>query len=175
VLAATLALLRAGGPSQVNMQAVSARSGVAKTSIYRRYPGREDLLRAAISSAVKPPAHAPVEGVRERLSWGLSEMRAVIDEVLGPGGVASLIDDREPEFTRLVRGLLEPYAAALAKLVADDIAAGLLRRDLDADALVSIMVGAYLGEVVRYGRVRDEWLSTSVALLYHAAVGQADQ
>ena len=37
ITAATLALLREGGPQRVSIEAVSAASGVAKTSIYRRY------------------------------------------------------------------------------------------------------------------------------------------
>jgi AcrR family transcriptional regulator len=165
---ATLALLREGGPSAVNVQAVAGRSGVAKTSIYRRYADRDDLLRAAISSVATPPGEAPVEGIRARLTWALGQVHTILGDVLGPGGVAALVDDREPEFTALVRQLLDPYTAALSRLIDDDIAAGRLRSDLDADAVVSVMVGSYLGELVRHGRVRRDWLPRCVDLLWHA-------
>ena len=44
---ATLDLLRERGPSAVHVDAVAARSGVARTTIYRRYSDREALIRAA--------------------------------------------------------------------------------------------------------------------------------
>jgi AcrR family transcriptional regulator len=163
-----LALLREGGPGSVNVQAVAARSGVAKTSIYRRFDDRGELLRAAIGSMVKPPTEAPVKGTGERLAWGLNQIEAVLGEVLGPGGVAALMDNREPEFTRLVRRLVKPYTTALARLIDEDIAAGRLRGDVDADAVVSLMVGAYVGELARRGRVARGWERPFVDLLLHA-------
>jgi AcrR family transcriptional regulator len=165
---AALALLREGGPSAVNVQAVASRSGVAKTSIYRRYTDRDDLLRAAIGSVATPPGEAPVEGVRERLTWALGQVHTILGDVLGPGGVAALVDDREPEFTRLVRHLLRPYTTALSGLIELDRAEGRLRSDLDTDAVVSMMFGSYLGEVVRHGRVRRDWVPRCVELLWHA-------
>ena len=56
LIAATLSLLREAGPEAVNIQAVAERSGVAKTTIYRRYSNRDAMLRAAIESAVTPPS-----------------------------------------------------------------------------------------------------------------------
>ena len=56
LIAVTLSLLREAGPEAVNIQAVAERSGVAKTTIYRRYSNRDAMLRAAIESAVTPPS-----------------------------------------------------------------------------------------------------------------------
>ena len=168
VVEASLALLREGGPSSVNVQAVAARAGVAKTSIYRRFDDRSELLRVAIGSVMRPPTKAPVAGIAERLEWGLKQLRVLLGEILGPGGVAALMDNREPDFTRMVRGLLRPYTTALAKLIDDDVEAGRLRREVDADAVVSLMVGAYLGELARRGRVGKGWERAFVDLLLHA-------
>src|ERR1051325_9819002 len=44
---ATLTLLRAKGPRSVTVEAVAARSGIAKTTIYRRHRDRRDMLSAA--------------------------------------------------------------------------------------------------------------------------------
>jgi AcrR family transcriptional regulator len=163
-----LGLLRLGGPTAVNVEAVAARSGVAKTTIYRRYRDRHDLLRAAIGSVVIPPGQPPVEDIRGRLTWALGQVHAILGEVLGPGGVAALLDDREPAFTTLVHELLTPYTTALTGLIEDDIAVGRLRRDLDADAAVSMMLGSYLGELLRHGTVGADWTPRCVDLLWHA-------
>ncbi len=46
--AAALRLLHDDGPGAVTVEAVTASSGVAKTTIYRRYADRDALLRPAI-------------------------------------------------------------------------------------------------------------------------------
>jgi AcrR family transcriptional regulator len=168
LLDTTLGLLRSGGPSAINVQAVAAASGVAKTTIYRRYQDRDALIRAAIGSAVTPPDEPPVDDIEGRLTWALGQVDTILGEVLGPGGVAALIEDREPAFTNLVRDLLTPYASALAGLIADDMAAGRLRSDLDADGVVTAMLGYYLAELVRHGRVASDWIPRCVNLLWHA-------
>jgi AcrR family transcriptional regulator len=165
---AALDLLRQGGPTAVTVEAVAARSGVAKTTIYRRYSDRHELMRAAIGSAVTPPGQPPVRDTRDRLTWALGQVYAVLGEVLGRGGAAALLDDRDRAFSTLVRDLLTPYTSALAGLIEDGIAAGRLRGDLDADAAVSLMLGSYLGELLRRGAVGADWTPRCVDLLWHA-------
>ena len=98
---------------------------------------------------VTPPGQPPVEDVRGRLTWALGQVpHTILGDVLGRGGIAALLDDREPTFTTLVRDLLTPYTTALAGLIEDDAAAGRLRKDLDADAVVSLMLGFYLSELL---------------------------
>jgi AcrR family transcriptional regulator len=163
-----LSLLREAGPEAVNIQAVAERSGIAKTTIYRRYSNRDAMLRAAIGSAVTPPSDPPSSGVRDRVAWALSQVHEILGEVLGPGGVAALIEEREPGFAGLVREALDPYNDALVTLINADVAAGGLRPDLDADAVVSLLLGCYLGELLRRGVVADDWLSRYAELIWHA-------
>jgi AcrR family transcriptional regulator len=47
-----LALLREGGPAAVTMEGVATHAGVAKTSIYRRYRNRGELLTAVLTDAI---------------------------------------------------------------------------------------------------------------------------
>jgi AcrR family transcriptional regulator len=168
LIAAALELLREGGPKAVTVEAVAARSGVAKTSIYRRYRDRDDMIRAAIGSVVTPPDQPPVDDIRGRLAWALGQVRVIMEEVLGRGGVAALFDDRDPTYTTLVHALLTPYTTALAGFIEDDTAAGRLRSDLDADAAVSLILGSYLGEQMRSGTIGDDWILRCVDLLWHA-------
>jgi hypothetical protein len=57
---------------------------------------------------------------------------------------------------------------ALVSLIDADVAAGRLRPDLDADAVVSLLMGSYLGELLRRGVVADDWLPRCAELLWHA-------
>ncbi|WP_245589687.1 TetR/AcrR family transcriptional regulator [Amycolatopsis balhimycina] len=66
ILDATLALLTEVGYEQLSMEAVAGRSGAAKTTIYRRYPGKATLVAAAVErrAPAKPPQPAG-ESLRE--------------------------------------------------------------------------------------------------------------
>ena len=161
-----LALLREGGPGAVTMDRVAATSGVAKTSIYRRHPNRAQLLTTVLSTAIGLPA-VPEEGdVRDKIRFALEQAWHQMGVVLGPGGLAAIVGDSDPEFTGLFRAALQPYVDALVVRIRADVDAGLLRDGLDADGVVSLMVGAYLGELVRHGEVAPEWLDRTLELLW---------
>jgi len=164
--AAVLALLREGGPGSVTMDRVAATSGVAKTTIYRRHPNRGELLTAVLSAAIGLP-DVPDEGdVRDKIRYALEQAWHQMGVVLGPGGLAAIVGDSDPEFTGLFRAALQPYVDNLVRRIQEDVDAGLLREGLDAEGVVSLLVGAYLGELVRHGEVSPEWMDRALELLW---------
>lgn len=168
ILAAGLELLRAGGPRAVTVEAVSEASGVAKTTIYRRYADRHELLGAALKDAIGTPGEPPDAEPREKIRWALDQTWQQMSDVLGPGGLAAIIGDTDRRFTDGFRRILLPYTDALVALIHEDVAAGQLRPDLDADATVSLMVGAYLGELLRRGTVDADFTDECIHLLWVA-------
>jgi AcrR family transcriptional regulator len=68
ILDATLSLLTEVGYEQLSMEAVASRSGVAKTTIYRRYRDKAALVAAAVEdrSHAAPPEPA-ADDLRENL------------------------------------------------------------------------------------------------------------
>ena len=77
-------------------------------------------------------------------------------------------------FTDLFRSILVPYTDALIALIRADVAAAKLRPDLDADAAVSLMVGAYLGELVRRGTVDADFTDKCIHLMWIAMTAGQD-
>ena len=169
--AAALRLLRTGGPAAVTVEAVAESAGVAKTTIYRRYADRQVLLRAALSSVIGDPGEPPGSNPRQKLRWALDRTWHQMAEVLGPGGMAAVVGGADPAFADDFHQVLAPYTEALVSLIGADISAGELRQDLDADACVSLLVGAYLGELVRRGRVDDGFAERCVELMWVAMTG----
>ncbi|MBT2501257.1 TetR/AcrR family transcriptional regulator [Curtobacterium sp. ISL-83] len=55
ILAATLDLLAEHPYDRVTLDEVAARTGKAKTTLYRRWATKEDLVLAAVTSAGRPP------------------------------------------------------------------------------------------------------------------------
>lgn len=171
---AVLALLRERGPGAVTMEGVAARAGIAKTSIYRRHPNRSELITSVLKEAIGKP-QVPLEGtVREKIRIALGQAWRQMTDVLGPGGLAAIVGNTDPEFTGLFRAALRPYDKALVARIRDDVGAGRLREDLDADGVVSLMFGAYLGELIRRGRVSSGWLDRSMEMIWSVMAGDDD-
>jgi AcrR family transcriptional regulator len=166
ILDAAAAVLRESGPAAVHVDAVAGRSGVARTTIYRRHRDRGELLTATLTRVTDQGA-PPVEGdVHAKIRQVLERVRTVIESGLGRGGVAAVLADADPEFTQALRTALATHLEPLMRAMADDPA---LRPGLDPDAFVNLAFGGYLGELLRYGEERPDWLDRTVELLERAA------
>ncbi len=68
MLDAATALLRAGGPSAVTIDAVTRSANVARATLYRHFSSANELLAAAFTSLLQPAPMPPVEGgLRDQL------------------------------------------------------------------------------------------------------------
>lgn len=81
LLEAATALLRAGGPSAVTVDAVIRASNVARATLYRHFPSGNDLLAAAFHALIPPAPLPPEEGtLRDRLIAALDGFAVLIAE-----------------------------------------------------------------------------------------------
>lgn len=165
IVAATLDLLRRHGPGGVNVSSVAARSGVARTTIYRRYRDRRHLLLAAfrpVTTTGAPPEGMPVA---QKFAWVLDRTEEVLAGTLGVGAVAAVLVDSDLEFSAAMRESLTVALDPVRAQVAQDVADGALAPHADPDLLVDLVVGSYLAERLRHGRVRPQWRERVVPLL----------
>lgn len=168
LMRATVELLRDKGPAGVTIEAVSAHSGVARTTIYRRFTSRRDLIAAAIDALVDQPLPPPDLSLEAKVRWVLDQVNELLETSLGRGTVGAIIADSDPEFTGALRHSLERQLEALRALMQSDIEGGRLAAHVDPDAVVGLLFGAYLGEVLRHGRPRRGWTERTVQLLSRA-------
>lgn len=167
IAAAALALLREEGPAGVHVEAVASRAGVARTTVYRRYRDRAALLTATLGQLPEAPFPAPELPVKDKLRWLLEQAVHLIEDQLGRGAVAAVLVDSDPSFTAAFREHLVRLLTALQGQIDADIAAGRLRAETDAVALVGLALGAYLGELLRRGQARQGWADGVVGVLLH--------
>ena len=59
IIDAALSLFAESGPEGLCIERVAARAGVGKATIYRRWPGKEDLLLDAIAALKAPLPDRP--------------------------------------------------------------------------------------------------------------------
>ena len=164
----TLHLLRTGGPRAVTVEAVSAHSGIAKTTIYRRHANRRDMLSSALSSVASPTPLDPQTEAPDRLRWLIDHAIDTIGDGIGLGGLAAMLTEEDPEFTTLFRKILIEQRAKLAAAIDTAKADGSMRSDIDTEALIDAVVGAYIAEHARTGTIADGWKERLFSLLWPA-------
>lgn len=172
IVEAALELLRLKGPAAVNIDSVAARSGVARTTIYRRYRSRDEMMHAILGHLIDPAPMAPDLPVRDKLRWVLDQISDILENRLGPGATAAVIANSDPDFTSALRARLAAWLSTLAELVSLDVDAGRLKANVDPDTLLSLLVGAYLSESLRFGPPRDGWTKRAIELLTPAVTPQ---
>jgi len=147
ILDATRKLLdEPGGVRALTIEAVAARSGVAKTTIYRRWRDKWELALDAVMIDMLPRFADPVDVGDTR-----QELITFIDAVVntfsrppyGPGmqGLVSEIAT-DPRLAQAYRELVvEPRRRQLKPVIERGIARGDLRPDTDLTAIHEALVG----------------------------------
>jgi AcrR family transcriptional regulator len=152
-----------------SMESVAARAGVAKTTVYRRWPSMSELALAAMQTQQEDPTLAPGASVRSdllvlldrmRRKWGDPRYAALMRRVAADGSA-------EPEVYKKCREeLIAPHVRRLNSVIQRGIDEGLIRRDVEVTAArqlltAPIMVTAFtLRE--RFSRPKLEFLVDTV-------------
>lgn len=151
ITSAALDLLATEGFDRFTVEAVAARAAVAKTTVYRRFPTRNDLIVGALlrlNDEIPPP---PVAGpVRDRLILVLQGIRRRTTESVRGRILMQVMSEgqRDPDLAALVhQRVLAPRRQVLRTIIADGIASGELRPDVEIETVVPALVGPmlYLG------------------------------
>lgn len=170
IASAALELLRNRGPAGVSVESVAAASGVAKTTIYRRFANRDALLTAAVTSAATAVPIPSGLTAQDTVRWVLRHARDTIDDVVGRGTIAAVMADADPHFTELLLGMIRTTTRPFREDLRQRALAGELRSDLDIELVISILLGAVVAEMIRGRATDDAWVESVLAVLWPALV-----
>lgn len=140
---AAVALLTERGVGGFSVEAVAARAQVAKTTIYRRWPTREELIVAAVSSLKGTADPAPGESVRGDLLHVLRQAGQRTESGTWARLMARLMVDEEqyPELVADIwRQSIGPRRAYIQSILRRGVAEHLVRPDADLALLVDMLV-----------------------------------
>lgn len=144
ILRATADLLIEFGSAGVTIEGIADRSGVAKTTIYRHWKSRSQLVFDAFESLFSPVTQAkregPIGAQLETILWQLT--RALTESEWAPA-VSALIEasDRDPELRQLVHDFLLARMENGREVLRQGIASGELRPNLDVNVAIGMLVG----------------------------------
>jgi AcrR family transcriptional regulator len=143
VLGVTAELLFERGFGGATVDEISRRSGVAKTTIYRHWPTRTDLLRDACST-LSTPLDTPDSGsVEADLAALMTNLAYLLRSAKWTSVLPSIIDaaERDPDIAEVYSKLQQIYSAPFAAVIQRALQKGELPTDTDAAMLIAALTG----------------------------------
>ncbi|GHJ48585.1 TetR family transcriptional regulator [Catellatospora sp. TT07R-123] len=145
IIEAVLDLLSEGvSVEALSMEAIAARAGVGKATIYRRWPGKDELLLETLVKLKGTPPQPAGKSLREDLVQVLSvighkdERTVKIMPCLWPE-VA-----RSHAAWRIWQEMAEPRREVMRGVLRGGVASGELRADLDIEIAVTALISPVL-------------------------------
>lgn len=146
ILDAALAILAESGVSGMTMSGVVTRSGVARATVYRRYPTREALIAATLAQ-IKGREPFPLTGdvpadIATGVAWAAAVLRETRFRRFLPHFVAEVLEG--PAIARAQIERVAPNHGKIAREYAALAAAAGLRTDIDPTVVSDLVQGSML-------------------------------
>lgn len=164
--AAVLDIVRSSGPRAVTVEAVAARSGVAKTSIYRRYRDRHDMLRGVARHMSRPPAIGAYPASREGLIAWLRDVQTVFEGYGGLQSAGQVFASGDADLQWWRDEVAMPRLRAIKDFFAHGVETGQMSPDVDYDLVIELITGGMIVCDAIRGDVPDSWADDVVHLLW---------
>jgi AcrR family transcriptional regulator len=147
ILDAALDLFVEQGFEAMSMEGIADRAGVGKTTIYRRWPSKEDLIVAAIDELifeVKPPDTGTL---REDLVGVLVQIQTIMTSsragALFPR-MAAHVAEGTPLGQTYLEQVIQPRFVMLQGIVGRGVERGELPADVDPELVRALLLGPVL-------------------------------
>ncbi len=153
ILDATVDLLTEQGFLALTVEAVAARAGVAKTTIYRRWPNKDELVTDALGCVKGPPVELPGESVRDDLLFMLNRMRdgwfkGRMGRLMGRLAADGI---ERPDLYREGKArFVAPRHALMRRIIERGIAEGGIRGDANPEWVISLLVSPVISAALTH-------------------------
>jgi AcrR family transcriptional regulator len=145
IIDAALSMFAEEGPEGLCIEKVAARAGVGKATIYRRWPGKEQLLLAAMAALKKPLPEPAGDSARDDL---VALVGAMAEETADPRRTRefALLHGEGAKYPQLMaryrETVVEPRREVVRSVLRRGVATGELRADIDIEVALFMLVGA---------------------------------
>ncbi|PKU97194.1 TetR/AcrR family transcriptional regulator [Bifidobacterium pseudolongum] len=144
IMRATLEIIIAQGIGAVNIESVARRSGVAKTTIYRRYANTDDLIRHLTLTVAPSLDFSALEPSRESLRTVLRRIIDCFDEEFELKAIGVVLSSENAHLRNIANSVIEPAAERFYDFLRRGMAIGAFRDGLDAPFLFQTVLGSML-------------------------------
>jgi AcrR family transcriptional regulator len=147
ILQATLELLAEVGFDPMSIEAISARARVGKTTIYRRYTSKEELVADAIESIREEIVLPDTGNLHSDIDELIQNAARITLSPLGRQAVAKIVSSAasNPQFARIYwTKYLEPRRKDFAIVLERAKARKEISQNVDSDLIFDLMSGIML-------------------------------
>jgi AcrR family transcriptional regulator len=166
VFAATLALIQELGPAGLTIEAIAARSGVARSTIYRRWGDVDELYLEAFDAFTRAPARpTPTGDLRADLTRFATDYAAELNDERFFAVLLFLMDAslRSRAYRTRYRAITAARQRRVAALARAAATAGAAPEGLDAPSLAdAVMAPLFHARVARHRRIEDADVTAAV-------------
>ncbi len=144
IVEATLDLLDQGGVEAVKIEEVARRAGVARTTVYRRFPSRSDLVLGACEDVVSRYLRVPDTGaVRSDVVELLTTLIHALTRTRARHVIPNLLALRtaDPKLEAATRVVWERRRDAMVEVLRRGVQRGELPADADPGLLADLLHG----------------------------------
>jgi AcrR family transcriptional regulator len=169
IIAATLRLLPVQGYDRLSVEAVAAEADVTRSTVYRRYSSKAELVCAALNAYPDDAGVDDLADVRAYLVTLMAVFRTGIQACDGVAICSSLYLNREqhPEMLdEFRRAVVEPRMERMRSVLEAAAAAGHVRKGIDVEMVVTMLFGAGIQRVLTGGTLDDAWPERVVAAVW---------
>ena len=150
ILSAALDLFADCGPDALCIEQVAAKAGVGKATIYRRWPGKEDMLLDAVSTLRTQLPEPQGRSVRADL---IALLNAICRDAADRrrARLFALLQGEGSRYPRLmatyIETVVQPRRDVVRSVLRRGVATGELREDTDIEAASFLLDGAVLASM----------------------------
>lgn len=168
ILQATLQIVASQGIGAVTIEEVARRSGVAKTTIYRRYRNTDDMLRR-LRTMQWPESildTADLEPNRGNLRRMLESITSQFDEEIGLKAVGVVLSASNGYFEQIVAQVIQPVKQHFTDFFARGQQAGVFRSGLDLSFIFATIIGSMMANQALTDETSASWATKMTDLLW---------
>jgi len=171
ILEAAIEVLHSEGYARMSMESVAERAGVGKTTVYRRYKDKDDLVTAALQQMTPVPEPPDSGDTRADMLLLLQRFQLSKEKVEDMRMMGTLWgeEERNPELIRLFRErVITPRRKLMLDTIERGIERGEIREGVDPVLVVEMMVGAHLARRFNGRTIPRDWAEQVIDQIWPA-------
>jgi AcrR family transcriptional regulator len=178
ILAATIRLLAEQGYDAMSVEGVATAAGVGKPAIYRRYPGKRELVVAALASlaaALEPPADSG-DARADLLAFVRPPLDTLPRERIGFTMVGTLLvtERTEPSLIEMFRtAIYRPRLELGYEIVRRGIERGQIRAGVRPDVVIELIAGSVFTRHLIGEPQDDAWMEAVFDVVWRGITADA--
>lgn len=175
VLEATRSILRESGFTGATIEAIAARSGVARTTIYRHWAERNELVLDAFAFEKAEVNFPATNDLRADLSFGLQTLARELQTSEWATLLAAMVEasERDAEFLTLSQTFMEARRKPLKDRLQLAIRQGEIGADFEVETLAAVLAGPlFYRRLLTHQQLRRPFVDEVIDLVLRAAAAR---